>query len=328
MKSLLLDPEELNGLFDVVGLGELLIDFTIVGSNASTPRSIRGSAGGAPANVLAAVTRLGGTARFIGKVGNDEFGAFLEGSLLDAGIDTEGLVRGDEATTLAFVQLDAQGERTFSFARNPGADTQLAVTEISDHCLKDSKVFHFGSLSLTNEPARSATWHGVERALSYGCLISFDPNLRPPLWPSLDLARQMMLEGIKLARIVKLSEQELQFLFGTDSIADGLKSIQSLNQTAVYLVTQGEQGCTYATPDFTGHVASIAVQPVDTTAAGDAFLGAFLYALTRGGSQALLQSEAQMRNLVRFANVAGGLTTTKSGSFSALPGLAEVEAML
>ncbi|WAH38179.1 PfkB family carbohydrate kinase [Alicyclobacillus dauci] len=310
---------------DVVALGELLIDFSITGPSSLASRSIQGSAGGAPANVLAMVSRLGGTTQFIGKVGQDTFGDYLEACLRDMAVDTSSLLRDAHRTTLAFVQVAENGERSFTFERNPGADTQLTVSDIQDVWFAQTKVFHFGSLSLTTEPARSATWHAVKRAREAGCLISFDPNLRPLLWASLKDARTLMLEAIEQADILKLSDDELGFLTGYEDINDGIASLRQRNSRGLFLVTLGDRGSVYATPQGTGYVEAIAVDPVDTTAAGDAFLGAFLYGLTRHTADKHWWTDAAaLRELVEFANVAGALTTTKKGAFRALPTLQEI----
>lgn len=310
---------------DVVALGELLIDFTIVGPPTENWRNIRGSAGGAPANVLATVSRLGGTSLFIGKVGRDTFGDYLAASLSDIGIDTCGLLRDDSLTTLAFVQLSAGGERSFTFERNPGADTQLAQSELNPVWFQQAKVFHFGSLSLTHTPSRAATWAAVQLAKDAGSVISFDPNLRPPLWTSLDEAKSSMLEGIRVADIVKVSDDELTFLTGESEVGRGLVRLRLENPEAVIVITMGSKGSLFQVGDTTGAVASLDVKSVDTTAAGDAFFGAFLYGLTRGDVRQTLSDPSRIESLLRFANIAGALTTTKPGAFSALPTLAEIK---
>lgn len=316
---------------DVVALGELLIDFTVAGPPRESWRTIRGSAGGAPANVLAMIARLGGSARFIGKVGQDPFGDYLQATLQDAAIDTSGLLRDTQPTTLAFVNITEGGERSFTFQREASADTMLRPEEIADEWFANAKVFHFGSLSLTDDPARSATWQALRCARRAGCIVSFDPNLRKPLWSSLDEAKSQMLAGIREADIIKLSDEELTFLTDCGQIADGLAALRKQNDHALFLVTLGERGSIYATTNFSGSVPPVRVQAVDTTAAGDAFFGAFLYGLTRdwpltGGTVVLEQD--MLVKLTHFASAAGALTTTRLGAFSALPTLEEVQAIL
>lgn len=322
-------------MLDVVALGEILIDFTVVGPPEEEWRSIRGSAGGAPANVLAALCRLGGSGRFIGKVGNDTFGDYLQAALQDVGIDTSGLLHGAEETTLAFVALGAGGERNFSFQRNPGADTQLRSDELVRDWFQNARVFHFGSLSLTSDPARKATWEAVKMARDAECVVSFDPNLRPPLWRDLNDAKPMMLEGIRQADIVKLADDELAFLTGEEDIARGLECIRMTNSEALYLVTRGAKGVVFSVFDEIHSVEPHKVNAVDTTAAGDAFLGTFLYALTHMSDKGVvdpldlaLRDVERLRRYIEYANVAGALTTTRRGAFSSLPTLDEIKTFL
>ena len=197
-------------MFDITALGEILIDFTPSGTNGMGMPLYTQNPGGAPANVLAQSALLGSRTAFIGKVGQDSFGTFLRSVMERNGIDTRALVTSEEVhTTLAFVQLDACGDRSFSFYRNPGADILLRESEVDYELIRQSHIFHFGSLSLTDEPARSATVAAVHAARGSGCLISYDPNYRPPLWPSQDAARTAMLKLLPLADILKLSEEEL-----------------------------------------------------------------------------------------------------------------------
>lgn len=201
--------------YDVVALGELLIDFTAQGAGADGYPLMAAHPGGAPANFLAAIARLGGRTALLSKVGADAFGTMLTGTLREVGVDTRGVVVAEDAfTTLAFVTLDARGERSFSFARKPGADTQLRFEELDLSLIEKTKAFHFGTLSLTDEPARGATQRAVAFAKERGKLITFDPNLRPPLWRSPDDAREQMLWGLGQADVVKISDNEVKFLFG------------------------------------------------------------------------------------------------------------------
>ncbi|WP_067618154.1 carbohydrate kinase family protein [Alicyclobacillus acidiphilus] len=315
---------------DVLALGELLIDFSVVPSPEGTTSSLRGSAGGAPANVLAAICRLGGTGQLIAKVGQDPFGDFLESCIADAKISTESILRDPHRTTLAFVTLDQQGERSFSFERNPGADTQIREDDLHQIWFDQAKVFHFGSLSLTAEPARTATYAAIERAKAAGCVVSFDPNLREPLWRDLDEAKRQMTNGAALADVVKVSEEELAFLTGEPEMENGIDAFQEVNPTARLIVTRGPRGAAFKSAHGLERVPSIEVQAIDTTAAGDAFFGAFLYYVTHAQTtvRACLLDDATTLEATRFAAIAGALTTTKRGAFDALPRLEEISAHL
>ena len=202
-------------MYDVVALGELLIDFTTQSVDPDGYPSMTAHPGGAPANFLAAIAKFGGKAGMLGKVGTDTFGKLLTSTLRGAGIETKGLVAADDVfTTLAFVTLDANGDREFAFARKPGADTQLTFDELDLSLIDETQVFHFGTLSLTDEPARTTTYRAVEYAKAHGKLVTYDPNLRKPLWRSLDEAKEQMLWGLRQADVVKISDEEVEFLFG------------------------------------------------------------------------------------------------------------------
>ncbi len=330
--------------FDVLALGELLIDFKMrlplapsltqsshsIASGINAAPSLHGDAGGAPANVLAAVSRLGGQAGFIGKVGRDGFGDFLASTLRHYGIDVTGLTESAEVlTTLAFVSLNADGERSFSFHRNPGADTQLSLDDIDLRLLQQTKVFHFGSLSLTSEPARSTTLAVAKAARQAGCIVSFDPNWRSPLWPHQNEAVEQMLRGIKTAHIVKVSEEELRLLTDTSDVRQGAMTLLKKGPELV-LVTLGSEGCFYANrQDLTGRVPSIPVHAVDTTGAGDAFMGGFLWQVTRDLRQPVASWHRQkLEAAIHFANAVGALTASRSGTMSAMPSLSEVNQVL
>lgn len=232
--------------YDVVALGELLIDFTAQGAGADGYPLMAAHPGGAPANFLAAIARLGGRTALLSKVGADAFGTMLTGTLREVGVDTRGVVVAEDAfTTLAFVTLAARGERSFSFARKPGADTQLRAEELDLSLIEKTKAFHFGTLSLTDEPARGATQRAVAYAKERGKLITFDPNLRPPLWRSPDDAREQMLWGLGQADVVKISDNEVKFLFGL-SPREGAAYIRGRFGTQLVFVTCGADGCEFA----------------------------------------------------------------------------------
>lgn len=323
-------------MFDVVALGEILIDFTPAGFSPSGNALFERNPGGAPANVAAAVARLGGSAAFIGKVGNDQFGRFLKRVLEENRIDTRGLrFSGEANTTLAFVHLDERGERSFSFYRNPGADTLLTVEDLDLTLIDEAKIFHFGSLSLTHEPSRSACLAAVEHARRAGKVISYDPNWRPPLWENDDVARSMMSLGLEMADVVKLSEAELELLTGSSDLNWGTRELMDRGIRLV-VVTLGAKGCYYRSHAGTGHLPTYKAKVVDTTGAGDAFVGGLLFQLARLGGmgtglssldlQALSASE--LERMLAFANAVGALSTSKRGGIPSMPCLREVEECL
>ncbi len=313
---------------DVVALGELLIDFTPGGLSNQGNVLFERNPGGAPANVLATIAKLGGKSGFIGKVGNDQFGHFLNDVLTDNGVNTQGLVFSDEAnTTLAFVHLDEKGERSFSFYRKPGADILLRDDEIDYSLIDGSKVFHFGSLSMTNEPARTATLKAVGYAKDKGKVISYDPNWRPPLWKNDSEAKEGMALGLSYADILKISEVELEFLTGESDFDKGTKVLADMGITLI-LVTLGAEGCYYRYPGGTGQVKGFNVNAIDTTGAGDAFLGACLYHICAMERSLDELEKERLEDIIKFANAVGALCVTKKGAIPALPSKEEVEEFL
>lgn len=314
--------------YDVVALGELLIDFTPAGISDNGNPLFEMNPGGAPANVLIAVAKLGGRCAFIGKVGDDHFGHFLKQTLENNNVDTRGLKCTEQAnTTLAFVHLDEKGERSFTFLRNPGADTMLEEHEIEASIIDKGKIFHFGSLSMTHQPAEGATLKAVEYAKHSGKVISYDPNWRPSLWKDVDTARQKMMLGLKYADIVKLSEEELKLLTGEADIDRAAQMVFDMGAKLV-LVTLGDQGCYYMHSSGRGHVPAYQVKVVDTTGAGDAFLGGVLYNISRMDCPIEKMDCHQLERIVRFANATAALCITKRGGIPAMPSLHEVEQLL
>lgn len=314
-------------MVDLVALGECLIDFTPSGTNELGAPLFACNPGGAPANVLAMYTKLGGQTAFIGKVGRDGFGDFLEGVLRGAGIGLSGLLRSDDVhTTLAFVQLDEKGDRTFSFYRKPGADVCLTPDELPAGLLAGCRMFHYGSVSMTDEPSRSATFAGARAARAAGALLSYDPNYRPALWDDPQEAARVMREGWELADLVKVSYEEMALLTGTEDLGEGLERLGSRG-AALVLVTDGERGCAYRTPACRGTLPAYDVPVLDTTGSGDAFWGAALSEL-RGLNRdqiAALRPE-RLEEILRFACAAGGLTATRRGAILAMPCREEIEA--
>ena len=316
-------------MYDVAALGELLIDFTCLSTDADGYPTMAAHPGGAPANYLAALTKFGAKTAMIGKVGSDAFGRLLIKTLKGAGIDTRGMLVSDDVfTTLAFVTLDDSGDREFSFARKPGADTQLRFDEIDLSVIDASKVLHFGTLSMTNEPARDATYKAVEYAAGHGKLISFDPNLRKPLWDDLDEAKRQMLWGLRHADIVKISDEETEFLFGIAPEEAAKHIINSFGVRLVY-VTCGAEGCFYRTKTASGFVKALSgIAVKDTTGAGDIFGGSAMYGLLRAGGVPEKLTAEELENIVSFACASAGLSTTKAGGISSVPELGEVEAAM
>ena len=301
-------------------LGELLIDFvpTVTGTSLTDAPAFIKEPGGAPGNVAVGLARLGVQSAFMGKVGDDAFGHFLANTLAEAGVDVGSLHFSTEArTALAFVSLRADGEREFMFYRHPSADMLFNPREVDIDALKRAKLLHFGSISLIGEPSRSATLYAVDTARAAGCLISYDPNLRLPLWPDPNAARDGMLLGLKKAHVVKLSDDESEFLTGMGKLEDACKALWH-DELKLMVVTRGRAGCVYFTPDFSGEVESFAVEAVDATGAGDGFVAGLLQGLL--ADPATFRDEARLRELCRFANAVGALATLERGAIPALPG--------
>lgn len=316
--------------YDVTALGELLIDFAPAGTSEYGNGIYEANPGGAPANVLTSLTRQGKRTAFIGKVGSDAFGEILRKTLDEIGIDTRCLYTDRDArTTLAFVSLTPEGDRSFSFFRNPGADIMLRPEEIDEEVIKNSGIFHFGSLSLTDEPARSATRQALELAKEHGVTISYDPNLRPPLWESLDDAKKQIVSCLPYADILKISEEEFQFLLGHMDLERGSLDLCRDYGITHLFVTLGPDGSFYRCGDITVRMPAVDVQVVDTTGSGDAFMGAALCKLgERTGEQFHCLSEEEMRRILAYANASGSLTATKKGGIPAIPTKDAIETCL
>jgi len=305
---------------DVVALGELLIDFTCISTDGDGYPTMAAHPGGAPANFLAALAKFGAKTALLGKVGSDAFGKMLTATLQKAGIETSGLIEAEDVfTTLAFVTLDETGNREFSFARKPGADTCVTFEGLDLKLIDEAKVFHFGTLSLTDEPARSATYRAVEYAKSKGKLITYDPNLRKPLWKDLDTCKEQMLWGLGQADVVKISDEEVEFLFGL-GVEDGAAHILREYGVKLVFVTCGADGCFFKNAVAEGRVPSLSgIKVIDTTGAGDIFGGSAVWKLLQLGQAPETLDEAQLRDVVGFACAAAGLSTTKSGGISSVP---------
>lgn len=307
-------------MIDVVALGELLIDFATQSTDADGYPTVAAHPGGAPANFLAVLSKYGANTALIGKVGSDTFGKLLLGTLEKAGIDTRGMVVTDDVfTTLAFVTFDEHGDREFAFSRMPGADTCLAFDEIDLSLIDEAKVFHFGTLSLTDEPARSATYNVVEYAKSKGKLITYDPNLRKPLWRDLEEAKEQLVWGLSQADVVKISDEEVEFLFGLSPEAGAAHILENYDVKIVF-VTCGAEGCFFKNEQAEGWVPSLpGIKVIDTTGAGDIFGGSAVWKLLQMRNSPAALTEAELRGIATFACTVAGLSTTKPGGISSVP---------
>lgn len=314
---------------DVVALGELLIDFAPVSNDEAGYPTLKAQPGGAPGNFLAALQKYGCSTALIGKVGADSFGKLLLATVAAKGIETRGIVSDPDAfTTLAFVTLDATGNREFSFARKPGADTCLRPEEVDRALIDEARVFHFGTLSLTGEPARTATRQAVAYAKAQGKLISFDPNLRKPLWPSEDAAKEQIEWGLHQADIVKISDEEIDFLWGIGPEAGAQKLLKEYGVSLVY-ATLGPKGCHFANRQGCGEVASPGgIHVVDTTGAGDIFGGSAMSRFLKLGKAPADLTVEEMRAVTRFACCAASLSTQTHGGINSVPEEAAVQAIL
>lgn len=312
-------------MIDVVALGELLIDFACLSTDGDGYPTMAAHPGGAPANFLAALHKFGAKTALMGKVGTDAFGKMLTGTLQKAGIETRGIVHADDVfTTLAFVTFDDQGDREFSFSRKPGADTCITFDELDLSLIDESKIFHFGTLSLTDEPARTTTQQAVAYAKSKGKLITYDPNLRKPLWKSMDEAKEQLIWGLKQADVVKISDEEVEFLFGL-GVEEGAKYILDNFGVKLVFVTCGPDGCFFQNAVASGKVPALSgIHVIDTTGAGDIFGGSAVWKLLEIGKAPETLTEAELRDVVSFACTSAGISTTRSGGISSVPEYQEV----
>ncbi len=306
-------------MIDVVALGELLIDFATIGTDAEGYPTMAAHPGGAPANFLAALTKFGASTALLGKVGTDTFGQLLTGTLEQAGIETRGLISTDDVfTTLAFITFDANGDRKFAFSRKPGADTCISFGELDLSLIDEAKVFHFGTLSLTDEPARSATYQAVEYAKKQGKLITYDPNLRKPLWKDLEECKRQLIWGISQADVMKISDEEVEFLFGL-GVEEGAEYLMKNFNLKLVFVTCGADGCYFKNPVASGKVPGVTgIQVIDTTGAGDIFGGSAVWKLLQLGKAPEALTEAEMRDIATFACTSASLSTTRSGGITSV----------
>ncbi|MFA9463179.1 MAG: carbohydrate kinase [Velocimicrobium sp.] len=314
--------------YDVVALGELLIDFTDNGKSTQGNTLFEANPGGAPCNVLAMLNRYGHKTAFIGKVGNDIFGIQLKKTLEEVSIDTTNLLLDSEIrTTLAFVETLQDGDRNFSFYRNPGADMMLLESELKEEILLDTKIFHFGSLSMTHEKVRKATKRAIDLAKEGGALISFDPNLREPLWETLDEAWNQVRYGLSKCDILKISDNEIQWFTKEVDYTKGIKKIQTEFKIPLILLSMGKEGSRAYYKDSIVEVpAFLQEHTIETTGAGDTFGGTCLHYILKHGLLNL--SNVQLKEMLVYANAAASIVTTKKGALRMMPEVDEIEELI
>lgn len=314
--------------YDVIALGELLIDFTGNGTSEQGNPLFEANPGGAPCNVLAMLSKLGHKTAFIGKVGKDFFGEQLKEAIKEVGIDASALLMDEEIhTTLALVHTYPDGDRDFSFYRNPGADMMLREDEIPEELLHKTKLFHFGTLSMTHEGVRNATKKALDIAKVAGALISFDPNLRPPLWSDLEEAKEQVLYGLGYCDILKISDNEIQWLTGEEDYSAGVAWIKERYNIPLILVSMGKDGSRAYYGNSMVEVRSFLQEnTIETTGAGDTFCGCVLHYICNHGLEDL--TEENLTEMLRFANAAASLITTKKGALRVMPEVEEIQELL
>ena len=313
--------------YDVTALGELLIDLTQNGMSEQGNPILEANPGGAPCNVLALLSKMGHKAAFIGKVGKDGFGEQLTAGLKETGICTEGLLYDETVhTTLAVVHTYADGDRDFSFYRNPGADMMLRPEEVKDEIIENSRIFHFGSLSMTDEPVRSAHLHALEVAEKAGILRSYDPNLRPPLWPDLEVAKENILELMGHCDILKISDNEIQWLSGKEDYDEGIAWLRERYDIPLIFLTLGKDGSRAYCGDVRTEQSGFKMNTIETTGAGDTFFGSVLSHVLEMGWHPYTKEE--LDQMLRFANAAAALVTTRRGALRVMPSKDEIAAVL
>ncbi len=317
--------------YDVVALGELLIDMTMNGISAQGNALYEANPGGAPCNVLAMLCKLGHKTAFIGKVGDDIFGHELREVLGEIGIEHKGLVTDREVrTTLAFVKTFEDGDRDFSFYRNPGADMMLTKEEIDTELIRSSRIFHFGTLSMTHEPARTATLYALDEAKGAGLIISFDPNIREPLWNSMEEARVQVMKSLEYCDVLKISDNEILWLTGLDDYTEGVEWIFARYKMRLVTVSLGKSGSMAfyrKDPESSGYIKAeakpfIRKDTIETTGAGDTFGGCILHHVLEKGLEDL--READLKEMLTFANSAASIITTRRGALRVMPELSEI----
>lgn len=312
---------------DVTALGELLIDFTENGTSPQGNPLMEANPGGAPCNVLAMLSKLGHSTAFIGKVGADMFGRRLRQVVSDVGIDTAGLVEDSAVnTTLAFVHTFPDGDRDFSFYRNPGADMMLTEADVKEDLLHNCRIFHFGTLSMTAEGCRRATEKAIDVAKHAGALISFDPNLREPLWDSLNTAKERTIYGLEHCDILKISDNEIEWLTGEKDYRKAVARLKAKYEIPLILVSLGKEGSMAFSDSASAEMPSYKVNTIETTGAGDTFGACVLHYILENGFRNYKKPE--LEEMLRFANAAAAIVTTRKGALSVMPEKSEVEALI
>ncbi len=313
--------------YDVIAMGELLIDFTMSGESEQGNGMFEACPGGAPCNVLALLNKMGKKTAFLGKVGKDQFGVLLRETLDDVGIDTSNLLADDQVnTTLAFVHTFPDGDREISFYRKPGADMMLKETDVDYELIRQSRVFHFGTLSMTDEPVKTATKKALETAKEAGCLITFDPNLRPPLWRSLDEAKEQMEYGFQYCDVLKISDNEIQFISGKEDYDEGIRYLQDKYQIPLIFLTMGKEGSRAYYKDLRVERKGFTVKAIETTGAGDTFCGCAINGVLTHGLDNL--TEEKLGDILTYANAGAALITMKKGAIRSMPEPEDIEKLL
>lgn len=314
-------------LYDVTAMGELLIDFAMNGQSEQGNDLFEACPGGAPCNVLAMLNKLGRKTAFIGKVGEDQFGRLLKDTISEVGINSEGLCMDNEVpTTLAFVHTFPDGDREFSFYRKPGADMMITEDEISYDIIRSSRVFHFGTLSMTGDPARTATKKALEAAKEAGCLITFDPNLRPPLWNTLDEAKEQMEYGFQYCDVLKISDNEIQFVSGMEDYDDGIRYLQEKYNIPLIFLTMGKDGSRAYYKDLRVEKKGFTVKAIETTGAGDTFCGCSIHGVLKYGLENL--TEENLGEILTYANAGAALITLKKGAIRSMPEPGQIDELI
>ena len=316
--------------YDVVALGELLIDFTENGTSAQGNPMMEANPGGAPCNVLSMLCRLGKTTAFIGKVGKDMFGTQLRNAITEVGISAEGLVTDPEVnTTLAFVHTFPDGDREFSFYRKPGADMMISESDLKSELIENCKIFHFGSLSMTHEICRQATHTAIDMAKKAGALISYDPNLREPLWNSLDEAKVQIAYGMEHCDIMKISDNEIQWFTGKEDYDEGIQVLQDTYHIPMILLSLGKEGSRAYVNGLRVEVpAFVQEKTIETTGAGDTFCANVLNYVLEHDLDLASFTEENLKEMLTFANAGASIITTRKGALRVMPTREEIQAFL
>ncbi len=312
---------------DVVSLGESLVDFAESGRSDQGNPLYEACPGGAPLNVLAMLNRLGDKTAYISKVGDDQFGALLKTTLEEMGTLTENILTNPTVpTTLSFIHTLPDGDRSFTFYRHPGADITLTPKEVDYDLIRKAKVFHLGTLSMTDEPVRTATKKSLTAAKEAGCLISFDPNLRAGLWASLDEAKAQMEYVFPYCDLLKISDNEIRFVSGKEDYDEGIRIVQEKYQIPVIFLTMGKDGSRAYTDKYRVECPGFSVKSIETTGAGDCFCGCMIHQVLQRGLKDL--SETDLKEMLLFGNAAAALVTTKKGAAKAMPTQEEIQSLI